>query len=261
MRTHWRVSVAFPFVVLMLASALSARQTENKSFTDPRIQVSVQDAADGTYVSIQNLSSQPITAYIAEMRQVLEPGQTRPAVTVPKKPVVTSIRSRKKYDCVAMPWHYKPIVQNATDKFLAWRPSTLKGTVTLLAVIFADGTTAGEPEWIARLLAIRGMYRTHLTEIVALLRAEQEKNGSLNQLLADLQTARQARGPYNKATMDRDDWDTADGFYRTAIGNVNDSLHSPTPDTAQGFIAFQIGVYTDLLRQLNSSLPPLGATP
>jgi hypothetical protein len=242
-------------------TSVSAQQTENKSFTDARVQATVEDGPTGTVVRIQNFNSQPITAYLVDLRQTMSPEQLKAAAEAQVKSVVARVHSEHLSDCITMPWAHGAIAPNEVDTFLAWpvSPSKMQRTIQLIAVIFADGTSAGEPESIARVLATRKMHWTHLTEILALMQEEQNKNAPVEKVLADLKAAREAKDPLTAATPDRDDWQIADGLYRVAILGINENLQSATPTDLHTLIGFRIREYTDDLKLLNSSNPPMNA--
>jgi len=254
-------SSSFLLVFALLAASVSARQTENASFTDARVQATVQDGPTGTVVTVQNFYSQPITAYLVDLRQALSPEQIQASADAHVKSLVTKVHSEHLSDCIATPLLHKPIAPNQVQTFLALpaSPSSkMQRTIQLLAVIFADGTSAGEPDSITRLVAIRKMHWTHLTEILALTQQEEKENAPLEQVLADLKTAREAKGPLSPK-VDRDDWNIADGLYRTAILNINEDQQSSAPLGLHAILELRVGEYTKDLKVLNSSSPPINA--
>jgi len=246
------------FVIVLFGTSVSARQTENKSFTDSRVQATVQDGPTGAVVTVQNFYSQPITAYLVDLRQALTPEQIQDAAASHVKSLTTRVQSEHLSDCITMPWAHRPIGPNEVQTFLAWpvSPSKMQRTVQLLAVIFADGTSVGEPDSVTRLLAMRKMHWTHLTEILSLMQEEEKKNAPVDEVLADLKAVREARGPLN-AKVDRDDWNVADGLYRTAISNITEGAKGPTPLDLHSIIELRVKEYTDDLKLLNSSSPPI----
>jgi hypothetical protein len=92
------------------------------------------------------------------------------------------------------------------------------------------------------------------------MQEEQTKNAPVEQVLADLKAAREARGPITAAMPDHEDWQIADGLYRVAILGINENLQSATPTDLHTIIGLRILEYTGELKLLNSSNPPMNAS-
>lgn len=240
---------------LVGGTAGAAQQTENKSIRDPRIQVSVQDGPNGTSVSVQNLYSYPITAYVVENKwKSLNPRPTPGSDW--------AVRAYRLYDSIAHPVQYKPINPDGIDTFIAF-PASKSGTqtgsqtVALVAVIFSDGTSAGEPQWITKLVGFRKIYWTHLHEMLALAQTAQAQNETADAYVNDLQAARQARGKFNPATMDSYDWNAADALYKDAIGEVTINLQTQPTLGTQPILNDLIQKYNGRIALLANSMPSI----
>jgi hypothetical protein len=252
-----KMAKLFAATVLMLCfvpgRSVFAQQTENHSFQDPRVQVSVQDKSNGTFVTIQNLYSQPITAYAYDLkRDLLHPTPQSHVIGDEVNPIV---------DFVVYSFAYgKPIEPNESRIFEAW-PMAPPGSesrqqVTLLAVIFADGTSAGDPEWITSILRARKLYLVDREELVQRLQSAQNQNEPPAQLLSDLQAARQA---LSKPTSpgDRLDWSVQDNVYADAIASLTRAVKAGG-QAETNEIPFLISVYGRRIDALKQSKPPLG---
>src|SRR5579864_3337944 len=124
-------SCSFLLVLALLGGSVSARQTENASFTDARVQATVQDGPTGTVVTVQNFYSQPITAYLVDLRQEMTPEQLKAAADAHVKSVIGRVHSEHLSDCIATPLLHRPIGPNQVQTFLAWpvSASKMQGTI------------------------------------------------------------------------------------------------------------------------------------
>jgi hypothetical protein len=69
------------------------------------------------------------------------------------------------------------------------RPTANDGQLTLLAAIWADGSTFGDSSWVNRLLQRRLLLQTHLDNAISILQRALSVNTDTKSLIAELQTS------------------------------------------------------------------------
>jgi len=175
------ISVVGILVLLVGLSFISVAFRRPRAITGAS--TTVETLPDGyTLYHIENGSSQPITALAVVATR------TEVAGTHTKD---TSVRF---FDSVLSPVNQPSLSpgQIYTVKLFGPNPppSAIQSEIDLKAVIFADGSSSGDTEWVGRLLARRRAAYTHLQAAMSILSTAQQSNMSLQELQANIQAAK-----------------------------------------------------------------------
>jgi hypothetical protein len=267
MRHHW----AIPSVILLAAALpLAAQQaTIDHSFQDPRVRVTTEDTPDGKLVfSVQNRASQSISAYAVEAeRTSLDP----------KLPGET--RTWKYYDCAFYLDRDRPLSQYQTNVTVFWgapgqvrggpreRPRPWQKEVTLLAVLFEDGSSAGDPAWVARLVQRRKVYWEYLGDGFALVQNALATHEPAEQILKEVEERRSRLRGDNSGTKDSEKLLIADLVYREISVYIQNAQSTPifggpADQTLKAALQDILARYTERRGTLQRSKPDIAnATP
>ena len=203
-------------LLLLGAEAQGApQQIADKSFQDTRIRESlVTTPAGGLTFSLQNKSPRSITAYVLLVRM--------PGLVSQTPRIVDSVYAL----------HMSPVQQaqmaaaNATGSYVVIRDvaagrAPAPTEVSLLAVLFDDGSSAGDPTWVSILVERRKARLQVLRDTVNMLQAAQANNEP-DRLSAGLQTkvASLGRRPDFRKPADWVRWEAQYEIYQGTVGTL-----------------------------------------
>lgn len=174
------------FATLFAATISNGQATRDHTAQDARMKITVEDLPDGrTLFSVQNRSSQPITALALQALRTLLP---------PKKGSDKSVRYFDSFvnmgpDSSIMPY------QSHTFIIFGKSPSSSEASrdVELKAAIFANGTSFGDPAWVGKLRDRRKFFSEYLADVSETLRSALQNKVSTNELVGNLQHEEAAR--------------------------------------------------------------------
>lgn len=246
-----KVTVVVLALLLLGAETQGARQKiEDKSFQDPRIHESlVATPGGGLTFSLQNSSSRSVTAYILLVKM--------PGLVAQTARFVDSIYALH-MSSVQEGWMAGP---NQTGNYVvipdvAAVRVPAPTEVSLLAVLFDDGSSAGDPMWVSIMVERRKARLQVLRDTVKMLQAAQANNQP-DRLLADLQAkvAGLGRRPLFQKQPDWVRWDAQYEIYQGTVG----TLETNRVSGVQAAVVIQalLREYSKSISTLENSKPSL----
>lgn len=216
----------------------SAQTTKDHTVPDPRMKMTVEDLPDGrTLFTVQNRSSQPITALAVEGTRTLLP---------PKK---GSGRLVRYFDSVANLDHDSELgaYQSHTFEIFGKSPSASEASrdVELKAALFADGTSYGDSAWVNKLEDGRKFLSHCLENVSQRLNAALDGGEPSQTLVGEL---RQEETVEMKGAGSLDERVIANRVYENAIHYLSTSFSQDVPE------ANRIRVLLDQFRSQRAAL-------
>jgi hypothetical protein len=180
MRTRTRRCVKFMLVfVLVPAPWAVAQQSQNST-----VRTSTELLDNGQLLlKVENRSSLPITAIAAVGTRTPETAGGHPGTSVRYFDSVLNAETFKQLD----PY------QTYTFRFFGAKPADVKKEATLKAVLFYDGSSYGDSEWVSKLIGMRKSALANLQDAIQMLKSAQASGETKEQLLQDAENRRRSK--------------------------------------------------------------------
>ncbi|HWG57682.1 MAG TPA: hypothetical protein VN661_01395 [Candidatus Acidoferrales bacterium] len=245
--------------LLALSAIRAAAQapTADHSFQDARIHESlITTTAGGLTLSIHNLSSEAITACV--FREVM--------------PEVNGRRTGESAyfaDRIYSP-HPSPRQlalnpgPNETGSFVVI-PDRISGRVTrpaevsLMAVVFEDGSSAGDPTWISAIIERRKAHLQALSYAASLFQAAQAGSESMDQVLSALDAQQARLGPspsIGQKPVEWGRWAAQAEIYREVPRTIRSI---PSSDRVKSLVNALLTDYSSSIQRIENSKPSLSS--
>jgi hypothetical protein len=225
------------------ATISSAQTTRDHTVADPRMKATVEDLPDGqTLFTVQNRSAQTITALALEGTRTMPP---------PKRGSGKVVRY---FDSVANLGHDPELgpYQSHTFVIFGKSPSPLEASrdVELKAVLFADGTSYGDPVWVNKLEDSRKFLSECIGDISQKLNAALASNEPSQTLAGEL---KEGEAVQMKGAASLDERVIANRVYEGVICYLSASDLEDVPEANR--IRVQLDQFRNQQAALASALP------
>lgn len=203
-------------------AALSARAQTPKS---QPVSFKVETVKDGTYlVRVDNLSVSPITAAVVVATATLPDGRVLD-------------RAVRNIDSIIYAPTEQSVGRYQSHTFIVWGPGgfrhangasiTVQRRAELKAAIFENGTTWGDPVWVARLLGARSQDLKFTTWLLAKTREASSSNAQATEVLASAKSEEARLQAAAPNTLERI---IVEIVYKDFSLNLQDCLKEPMQD-------------------------------